>query len=80
MRLIYDKVTRKTTNSPGVEIRVPEWGRTETIEWLDTTPVLDHIDFGAYFYYIADALVNMGYVRGETLFGAPFDFRKAASK
>lgn len=80
MKLIYDKVTRKTVSPPGVEIKVPGWGQTETIEWIDTTPVLDYLDFGAYFHYIADALVNLGYVRGETLFGAPYDFRKGPSE
>ena len=79
MKLIYDKVTRKTKSPPGVEIKVPEWGRTEAIEWIDTTPILDCFDFGAYFHYVADALVNRGYVRGETLFGAPYDFRKGPS-
>ncbi|XP_055306545.1 phospholipase A2 group XV-like, partial [Sitodiplosis mosellana] len=53
---------------------------TEPIEWVDTTPILDYFDFGAYFYYVADALVKNGYVRGETLFGAPYDFRKGPNE
>lgn len=78
MKLIYDNITRKTKSPIGVEIKVPAWGRTETIEYIDTTPVLHHY-LGAYFHFMADDLVNRGYVRGETLFGAPYDFRKGPS-
>lgn len=80
MRLTYDNVTRRTNNTPGVEIKLPEWGRTEDLEWVDSTPLVDHWDYGAYYNYIASALVNRGYSRGRTLFGAPFDFRKGPSK
>lgn len=80
MKLTYDNVTRKTNNTPGVETKLPEWGRTEDLEWVDTTPVIDRYDFGAYYHYIATALINRGYDRGRTLFGAPFDFRKGPSK
>lgn len=67
MRLFYDNATRKTRNTPGVEFRLPEWGRTEALEWVDTTPVIDRYDFGAYFYHIAHALSDRGYTRGYTL-------------
>lgn len=80
MRLTYDNVTRKTKNTPGVEIKLPKWGRTEAIEWLDTTPIIDHLDSGAYFYHISHAMTNRGYARGKTIFGAPYDFRKGPSK
>lgn len=80
MRLTYDPVARKTHNSPGVEIKLPEWGTTEDIERIDGTSVLNHIGFGAYFNQIADALVKHGYIRGKTLFGAPYDFRRGPSK
>lgn len=73
-------MTRKTNNTPGVETRLPQWGRTEDLEWVDTTPVIDHYDFGAYYNHIAEALVNRGYARGRTLFGAPYDFRRGPSE
>lgn len=80
MRLSYDNVSRKTNNTPGVEVRLPEWGKTDDLEWVDTTPIADRYDFGAYFYYIVEALVNRGYVRGaDMMFGAPYDFRKGPS-
>lgn len=80
MRLTYNNLTRKTKGSPGVEYKLPQWGRSEDLEWVDTTPLVDRVDFGAYFYYIAEALVNRGYARGYTLYGAPYDFRKGPSK
>lgn len=80
MKLTYNNVTRKTENTLGVEITPLEWGRTESIEWLDSMPLVDHLDSGAYFYYIALALTNRGYVRGQNLFGAPYDFRKGPSE
>ncbi|WAR13083.1 PAG15-like protein [Mya arenaria] len=35
MRLEYDNVTRTTRNSPGVDVKIPGFGGTETVEWLD---------------------------------------------
>lgn len=79
MKLYYNNFTRKTQNTPGVETKLPEWSKTDALEWIDTTPLIDRFDFGAYFFHIVDALVNRGYNRGETLFGAPYDFRKGPS-
>lgn len=63
---------------PGVTIRIPGFGRSEVVEWLD--PSITKSLAGAYFKDIANALVAKGYVRNVTLRGAPFDFRKAPSK
>lgn len=80
MKLTYNNITRKTSNTPGVETVLPKWGDTDDLEWIDTTPVLDRYDYGDYFSNIAVALANRGYSRGSTLFGAPYDFRKGPSK
>lgn len=80
MKLIYDPMTRTTRNSPGVEFKLPPFGRTESIEWIDALPFVDHIELGSYFNHIVDALIGHNYVRGENLFGAPYDFRKGPSK
>lgn len=80
MRLTYNNVSRTTSNVPGVETQLPKWGDTEDMEMVDSTPVVNNYDYGAYFYNIAAALVKRGYVRGDTLFGAPYDFRKGPSK
>jgi len=76
VKLTYDNVTRTTRNSPGVETRVPGWGSSETVEWLDPS----HASAGAYFKDIANALVDIGYTRNVSIRGAPYDFRKAPSK
>ncbi|GFX80674.1 phospholipase A2 group XV [Trichonephila clavipes] len=39
MRLIYNNETRRTTNSPGVDLRVPGFGDTTSMEWLDPQKV-----------------------------------------
>lgn len=78
MKLIYDNVTRTTSNTPGVTIRIPGFGRSEVVEWID--PSYTKSLAGAYFKDIGNALVARGYQRNVTLRGAPYDFRKAPSK
>jgi hypothetical protein len=76
MRLVYDNVTRTSSNSEGVEIRIPGFGNTTSVEWLDPSEASP----GAYFKDIANMLVALGYERNVSLRGAPYDFRKAPSK
>lgn len=77
LRLEYDNVTRTTRNPEGVETRIPGWGNSEPVEWLDPS----HDKTGAYFNTIADSLVkNISYQRNLSMMGAPYDFRKAPSK
>ncbi|XP_074597419.1 lysosomal phospholipase A and acyltransferase-like isoform X2 [Brevipalpus obovatus] len=73
MRLVYDNVTRKTSNSPGVDIRIPGFGTTDTIEYLDPS----HYGVTGYFNILVEGLLKMGYNRSFTLLGAPYDFRKS---
>lgn len=75
MKLNYDNIGRRTLNTPGVKIKVPNFGETEPLEWLTRgIPSL------AYFYDITQALVDMGYKRKESIFGAPYDFRRGPSE
>lgn len=76
MRLSYDNETRTTSNSPGVETRIPYFGDPFPVEWLDPTKASP----GAYFKDIGNALVSLGYERNVTLRGAPYDFRKAPNE
>lgn len=76
VKLIYDNQTRTTRNNDGVEIRVPGWGSTETVEWLDPS----HAATGSYFYDISNTLMGLGHKRNVTVKGAPYDFRKAPSE
>ncbi|KAK8391238.1 hypothetical protein O3P69_017126 [Scylla paramamosain] len=78
MRLVYDNTTRTTRNSPGVMTRVPGFGSTSTVEWLDPS----HHYPTSYFYDVVEAMVKspLGYVRDSTIRGAPYDFRKAPNE
>ncbi|XP_033341246.1 lysosomal phospholipase A and acyltransferase [Megalopta genalis] len=77
MKLIYDNVTRTTKNSDGVDIRVPGWGDPFAVEYLDPTKASP----GAYFKDIGNLLVSeLGYVRNQSIRGAPYDFRKGPNE
>ncbi|XP_068241511.1 lysosomal phospholipase A and acyltransferase-like [Palaemon carinicauda] len=76
MKLVYDNVTRTTSNSEGVETRIPGFGNSTTVEWLDPSQRSPT----GYFKDIVNALVSLGYERGVTVRGAPFDFRKAPNE
>jgi lysophospholipase III len=76
MKLTYNATTRKTSNSPGVLTRVPGFGNTSSVEWLDPSEMSPT----KYFYNIGETLVKkLNYTRGIDLHGAPYDFRKAPS-
>lgn len=73
IRLIYDAKTKDSYSPEGVNITVPGFGDTESVEWLDPS----HLPFGRYFVDLVDAMVERGYKRGVSVRGAPYDFRKA---
>ena len=61
-------------NNEGVEIEVENFGDTTSLEYID--PILS--SGVPYFNELVNFLVsNMGYVRSQSIFGAPYDFRKA---
>ncbi|XP_078048857.1 lysosomal phospholipase A and acyltransferase [Augochlora pura] len=77
MKLVYNNVTRTTKNTDGVDIRVPGWGDPFSVEYLDPTKASP----GAYFKDIGNILVNeLGYVRNQSVRGAPYDFRKGPNE
>ncbi|PIK61798.1 putative group XV phospholipase A2-like [Apostichopus japonicus] len=73
IRLIYDPKTKKSSSPDGVNITVPGFGGTESVEWIDPS----HLPFGEYFVGLVNAMVERGYKRGVSIRGAPFDFRMA---
>ncbi|KAG1695596.1 Group XV phospholipase A2 [Nymphon striatum] len=76
MRLHYNKITRKTRNTIGVHTKIPGFGDTSGIEYLDT----DHlVSAGHYYASTVNVLLKEGFKRGSTIRGAPYDFRKAPS-
>ena len=76
MRLIYDNKTHTTRNNDGVELKIPDFGNTTSVEYLD----VGRSSYALYFGNIVDALVDMGYERKKSIFAAPYDFRKAANE
>ncbi|XP_050407578.1 phospholipase A2 group XV-like isoform X2 [Patella vulgata] len=77
LRLVYNNVTRTTSNSPGVDIYIPGFGDTNTVEYLD--PSIQVLAAG-YFAKIVNSLTEWGYVRGQSVRAAPYDFRKAPNE
>ena len=76
MKLQYDNATRETRNSPGVDIIIPGFGNTTTVEYVDPS----QLSVTGYYNVLVNALVAAGYTRGVDVRGAPYDFRKAPRK
>lgn len=76
IKLVYNNQTRHVTNVPGVETRIPNWGSTSTVEYLDTLPLFTD-PYSIYLKGLCDALASIGYVRDVNILSAPYDFRKA---
>lgn len=76
MRLEYDNRTRLTSNSPGVDIMVPGFGNTTTVEYVDPSQV----SVTGYYNTLVNFFAANGYRRGYDIRGAPYDFRKSPSE
>lgn len=74
IRLVYNRTSRRSSNSPGVQVRVPGFGQTYTIEYLDYNKL------AGYFHTMVEHFVSVGYTRNETVRGAPYDWRLAPNE
>eukprot|EP01018_Ginkgo_biloba_P016551 Gb_35606 [translate_table: standard] len=74
--LVYDPDADEYYNAPGVETRVPDFGTTKAMQYLD--PGLKSAT--AYMSSLVNSIEEVGYVDGKTLFGAPYDFRYGPGK
>ncbi|XP_075181778.1 lysosomal phospholipase A and acyltransferase isoform X1 [Anomaloglossus baeobatrachus] len=76
IRLIYN-ITTKTTASPeGVDVRVPGFGQTYPLEFLDPSKR----SVGTYFYTLVQSMADWGYMRDLNVRGAPYDWRKTPNE
>lgn len=71
MLLVYDENIDDYRNADGVETRVPYFGSTKGLQYLD--PHLKSIS--EYMTTLITKLEQIGYKDGQNLFGAPYDFR-----
>lgn len=71
MTLYYHEDIDDYQNAPGVETRVPDFGSTRGLLYLD--PHLKRIS--EYMATLVSSLEQIGYEDGRNLFGAPYDFR-----
>lgn len=77
-RLKYEPTTGEYVNNRGVETRIPDFGGTSSIEYLDEdTKFFETTD---YFHDMIQWFVDKGYTRGKDIVGAPYDWRYSPSK
>ena len=76
MKLEWNRTTRRSSNAAGVDVRIPFFGGTSGVEWLDSSKRSP----GRYLEPIVDALVAWGYTRSKNVVSAPFDWRRAPSE
>ncbi|XP_065781682.1 lysosomal phospholipase A and acyltransferase isoform X2 [Muntiacus reevesi] len=73
IRLVYNQMSRTTQFPDGVDVRVPGFGDTFSLEFLDPSKS----SVGSYFHTMVESLVGWGYERGKDVRGAPYDWRRA---
>ncbi|XP_054856779.1 phospholipase A2 group XV isoform X3 [Eublepharis macularius] len=76
IRLLYNRTSGTTEPPEGVDIKVPGFGQTFSLEFLDPSKR----SVGTYFYTLVQHLVNLGYQRDDDVRGAPYDWRKAPNE
>ena len=74
-RMQYDPTLDQYSNAKGVDIRIPGFGNTSTVEVLDPG-----VAFTDYFKAIVSHFASIGYTRDKDIRAAPFDWRLGPSE
>lgn len=76
IRVSYNVTANAHGDMPGVEVRVLDFGKTRTVGNLATgdIPILT----APYMNRLINFFVSQGYIKGETLRSAPYDWRLSA--
>lgn len=45
MKLVFNNETKRSEDTPGVDIKVPDFGSTTSVEWLDPVSLTNYIYF-----------------------------------
>ncbi|CAG0881185.1 unnamed protein product, partial [Cyprideis torosa] len=75
-KLTYNITTRRTQDSPDVDIRVRQFGNTKPVEVVDENEFFPM----KYFANLVDHLRRLGLAQGKTLSAASYDFRRGPSE
>ena len=62
IKLVYDPKTGKSSNTPGVETRVPGWGVTATVEYLDPSWAARTIGVARYAAPFVERKCNLTFI------------------
>ncbi|GIY04928.1 phosphatidylcholine-sterol acyltransferase [Caerostris extrusa] len=81
--LTYNTTTRRTTNSPGVDIIVPEFGNTTAVESLVSRHIPEFMRkamYAEYYIGIVKYLEALGFKKETEIKAAPYDYRKGPNE
>ncbi|CRH00844.1 phosphatidylcholine-sterol acyltransferase, putative [Plasmodium relictum] len=74
LRLIYDEKKNSYINQKGVNIRVESYGSLKGVDYLDYFNN-NGIGLTKYYNVISSHFISNGYINGESIIGAPYDWR-----
>eukprot|EP00117_Sycon_ciliatum_P024946 scpid67050/ scgid5343/ Phosphatidylcholine-sterol acyltransferase; Lecithin-cholesterol acyltransferase; Phospholipid-cholesterol acyltransferase len=78
LRLDFDPMSLEYSEPEGMQIRVPHFGSTASVEYLDRDPLVKLIPESHYLHAMVNFFVKEhGYTRDVDIVAAPYDWRKS---